>query len=55
MGLTSSQTPASALHHGGDLIAVFEAAFEDGEGQRIEEVLERGPPSQQQVVCGRHG
>ena len=28
-----------ALHHRRDVIAVFEAAFEDGEGQRIEEVL----------------
>jgi hypothetical protein len=32
------------------VIAVFEAVFEDGEGQRIEEVLERGPPSPQQVI-----
>ena len=39
MILTSSQTPASALHHRRDVIAVFEAVFEDGEGERIEEVL----------------
>ncbi len=39
-----------ALHHRRDVIA----AFEDRQAQRIEEVLERGPPSPQQVVCGRH-